>query len=58
MQSIQSVRLTIRSDTGMIIIKTLVIDPDTLSEQVSSIGSQIVDILSILLRTGSDEVNE
>lgn len=55
MASSQLVRLSIVTATGMTTTGILAIDPDTLSEQVDTIGSQIVDMLSTLLHTGGGD---
>lgn len=55
MASMQLVRLWIVTATGMTTTGTLALNPDTLSEQADTIGSQIVDMLSTLLPTGGDD---
>lgn len=48
-----SVRCTIHTATGVIISGTRVSLPDTLSEQVSSIGCAVAEMLSTLLPTAT-----
>lgn len=50
-ERIASVRCTTHTATGVIISGTRVTLPDTLSEQVNSIGCAVVEMLSTLLPT-------